>query len=140
MSRDRLFVPPPVQSEREWQTTLQKRLSEEGWLWQHVYRMQTARGNWRTSTTAVGWPDLFAIRGTDVLAIECKAKPSDKPTDEQIRWLSAIAAIPTGRAWVLRPTDDRQKVANWLHDPWTAPSVFGFVPLASEASTTTTEE
>ncbi|MDE1904864.1 MAG: hypothetical protein KGH75_00250 [Rhodospirillales bacterium] len=127
MSRDRLFTTPEAMTEREWQSTLQDRLTEEGYLWQHVYRMQTARGTWRTSTTSVGWPDLVALRGEHVLAIECKKSPRDLPTDDQIKWLVAFTALPTGRAWVLRPTDDWQAVANWIHQPWRSPEIHGWV-------------
>lgn len=127
---DRLFAVPPEMNERDWQSVLQKGLTREGFLWNHVYRMRTASGAWRTSTTSTGWPDLVAVHpGTGwVLGIECKKAPKDLPKPDQIEWLEAFAQIPTGRAWCLRPGDDWQMVANWLHDPEHAPRTYGWNP------------
>lgn len=120
-----MFDPPPKFSEREWQTILQEGLKREGWAWQHIYKMKTARGNWRTSTTAVGWPDLVAMRGPYVLALEVKADRGVLGAD-QLTWLKRFADIPTGLVWVLRPRDNWQAVANWLHEPEKAPKRHGW--------------
>lgn len=128
MSPRRLFDLPPEMTERKWQTTLQKGLTRTAWRWQHIFRMRTADGAWRTSTTAVGWPDLMAFREGWVLAIECKRSRKDYPTPDQLAWLAEIAQIPTGRAWVLRPTDSWQDVANWIADPAKSPRIYGFEP------------
>jgi hypothetical protein len=121
-----LFGTRPVLSEREWQTTIQRGLTREDWTWQHVYRMQDPHGRWRTSTTAVGWPDLVCFRGAWILAIECKSAKG-KATPQQLAWLARFAEIPTGRAWLLSPTaTDWQALANWLRDPENAPRVHGF--------------
>lgn len=125
MSDDRLFTPAPILSERAWQSILQDALTREGWGWNHIYRMRTASGQWRTSTTAVGWPDLVAIRPPHILALEVKADRG-VIAPEQIEWLKRFAAIPTGLAWVLRPKDNWQRVANWLHEPWKAPPTHGW--------------
>ena len=117
---------PEAITERQWQTTLQDRLVEEGWAWNHVYRMKTASGAWRTSTTAVGWPDLVALRAPHILAIECKGLKW-KAEAGQIEWLERFQALPTGLAWLLSPkTTDWQLIANWLHAPWTAPDRVGW--------------
>jgi hypothetical protein len=122
-----LFSTPAPLTERQWQTAIEDRLKAERYLYQHVYRMQTPRGGWRTSTTAVGWPDLVAIRDQWLVVIECKgAKGRVEP--DQLTWLAGFAAIPTARVWVLRPTDDWQDVANWIHQPEHAPRTFGWEP------------
>jgi hypothetical protein len=124
---DRLFPVPPVLSERTWQSILQDALTREGWAYNHVFRMKSAKGRWMTSTTAVGWPDLLAVRGPHILAIEVKAaKGVIGP--HQLEWLERFAAIPTGFAWILSPKDSWQEIANWLHDPSKAPKVHGFSP------------
>ena len=116
---------PPTQTEREFQTALQEVLGRERYAWQHVFRMQTAKGAWRTSTTANGWPDLVAFRGETLLAIECKgAKGRMEPG--QVEWLERFHALGYAYAWVLRPTDDLQAIANWIHRPATAPRRHGW--------------
>jgi Holliday junction resolvase len=115
-------------NERKWQTTLQDGLKREGWAWQHIYRLKTASGQWRTSTTARGWPDLMAFREGWVLAIECKTGVGSwKPEPGQLDWLERVAEIPTGRAWLLPPNGaDWQDIANWLNRPEEAPRRLGF--------------
>jgi Holliday junction resolvase len=80
-----------------------------------------------TSTTAIGWPDLVALKGEYVLAIEVKATKG-VVGPQQIEWLERFAAIPTGLAWLLSPKADWQSVINWMHDPSKAPKIHGFVP------------
>ena len=100
-----LFTPPKVFNEREFQSILQEGLTREGWNWNHTYRMRTASGAWRISTTAVGFPDLLAIRPPHILALEVKADKG-RMGPEQVEWLARFAALPTGLAWVLRPRDN----------------------------------
>ena len=123
-----LFPVAPKLSERQWQHVLQGRFSEEEWAWQHVYRMQSAKGRWMTSTTATGWPDLTAWRRGYVLAIECKSGTAKWHLEPgQLDWLERFAEIPTGRAWLLDPLHtDWQDIANWIHDPESAPRRVGF--------------
>lgn len=129
----RLFEPPPVLSEREWQSVLQRALDREGWRWQHVFAMRTHSGQWRSSTTASGWPDLVCYRPPWTLAIEVKAqKGIIGPA--QVPWLETFAEIPNGLAWVLRPADDWQVIARWIARPWIAPRVHGFQPTRPLAS------
>jgi hypothetical protein len=120
-----LFDPPPVLSERQYQSQIQQLLTREGWRWQHVYRMKDPHGRWRTSTTATGWPDLVCLRGEWILAIEVKAAKG-KPTDIQLGWLAAFAAIPNGLAWLLSPKDNRQQISNWIHAPGIADRRYGW--------------
>jgi hypothetical protein len=124
-------APNPRLTERQWQYVIQRALDKEHYRWNHVYRMQSAKGRWMTSTTAVGWPDIVALRPPYIIAIECKGVTTPiEPA--QYPWLVTFSELPTGRAWVLRPQDDWQRIANWLHDPETAPRIAGWRPeLAS---------
>lgn len=123
-----LFDPGEVMNEKQWQKVLTERLKEEDYLVQHIYKLKTAAGTWRTSTTASGFPDLVAFRGGYVLAIEVKG-PRGRARPEQIPWLETFADIPTGRAWLLDPIHTPwQDIANWIHRPETAPRTHGFVP------------
>ena len=120
-----LFPVPPAMSERVWQTTLQEGLKREGWAYQHVYRTKTAKGQWATSTTATGWPDLVALRGPHILAIECKAAKG-RVGPHQVEWLARFHELDCGLAWLLSPLDDWQAVADWLHTPEAAPRRHGW--------------
>jgi Holliday junction resolvase len=127
-AQPRLFAVPSHLSERQWQSTITKRLTEEGYRHQHVYRLRTSDGNWRTSTTAKGWPDIVALRGPYLLAIECKG-PAGRIEPGQIEWLESFAEIPTGRGWLLAPDrTDWQALADWIHDPEHAPRRYGWDP------------
>lgn len=75
-----------------------------GWRTLHIRPARTEKG-WRSPVQGdgKGWPDLFMIRGDDVLAIELKGA-TGKLTDEQRAWLDALMPI----AWdacVWRPED-----------------------------------
>lgn len=126
------YRPRRAGPEREWQWIITEALTREGYLWQYVYPMQTKDGGWRTSTTAAGFPDVTAWRPPWSIAMEQKVHgprtAAGTPTPEQIRWLMTFAELPYGRAWVLRPTDDWQQIANWIHRPDTAPRIHGWVP------------
>ena len=77
-----------------------------GWLIAHFRPARTAKG-WRTACEfdAAGFPDLFLVRPRDgrLLAAELKVGQR-KPTEEQLRWLSALedAGVPT---YFWRPDD-----------------------------------
>ena len=51
-----------------------------------------------------GFPDLVAIRGRRLLALELK-RADAKPTEDQYRWLQAFAMVPGVEAYVVRPKD-----------------------------------
>lgn len=112
-------------SERDWQRTLVECFTTFGWAVQHVYRMPTKDGGYRTSTTAVGWPDLACFRGEWIVGCEVKGlRTTTQPGQEE--WLERFAQIPTGRGWMLRPNDDWQQIANWIARPLTAPRRYGW--------------
>ncbi|MES1975848.1 MAG: hypothetical protein V4472_25600 [Pseudomonadota bacterium] len=121
-------------AEKAYQQTVQKALTTFGWRWNHCYPLRTEHG-WRTGTTEKGWPDLTCFRRGYVLGVEIKgfdAKGHPTPFQPgQIEWLEEFAAIPTGRAWVLRPTDHWPDTVEWLRAPETAPRRFGYqVPVS----------
>jgi hypothetical protein len=122
---DTLFpVPVLPKDERAWQTVVQKALKREEYAWQHVYRLKTADGKWRTSTTASGWPDLVAFGHGAIIAMEVKGK--DTPTTPaQLEWLHRFLECGA-YAWRLRVIMDWQLLANMLAFPEDAPRRYGW--------------
>ncbi len=113
-------------TEREFQRVITDALDHTAWKWTHVYPLRTAHG-WRTGTTWRGWPDLTALRGPYLLAIEIKTD-AGRADPEQIDCLTRFSVVAGARAWVLRPRDDIAQIVGWMRDPATAPRVYGFVP------------
>jgi hypothetical protein len=117
-------------SEKEWSATVKDLLETFGWAINHVYPLKTESGGWRTSTTAKGWPDWMALRGEYILALELKGYTARGDATRfkpgQRDWLLRFAAIPTGRAWVLRPTDSLAEIMSWVRYPQDAPRIFGW--------------
>lgn len=132
MTAGRRRAGPPVAavSEKDWQKTLVVLLETLGWHVNHVFPLQTKHG-WRTGTTAVGWPDLTALRREWIVAIEVKSEKG-KADPEQLVWLQRFALIPNARAWLLRPSDDVRVLAGWLRDPASAPRTHGWRPTTQE--------
>lgn len=119
--------------EREFQRTLVGVLELFGYEVNHTYPLRTQHG-WRTGTTAIGWPDLTALRPPRQLAIEVKGEhtPLEEP---QRAWLSLHALIPCNRAWVIRPNDPPwPDVQAWIRRPKLAPQSYGFVLLDQRAA------
>jgi len=67
-----------------------------GWL---VYHTHDSRHS------PAGFPDLILIRGTRLVAIECK-RDGEQPTEAQWTWLRALGKVQTVAAYVARPTDN----------------------------------
>ncbi len=129
---NRLFPVPPPMTERQFESAVEECLTRESYVWIHVYTAKLADGSWRTTTTGqprTGFPDLLALRAPWTVAVECKRSKNLKPTGEQVEWLTAVAELPYGRAWLLHPASvDWQDLANWLHRPERAPRYLGFEP------------
>jgi Holliday junction resolvase len=117
--------PTPQATEREWQKTLVAALEVYGWHVNHTFMLQTRDGRWRTGTTAKGFPDLQALRGSWQLAIEVKGYKT-AVEEEQLVWLARFANLPAARAWILRPQDDWSDIQRWMRDPEHAPRRFGW--------------
>lgn len=122
-------------SEKDWSKTVKATLEQFGYAVNHVFPMKTSDGSWRTGTTAKGWPDWMAVRGRYILALELKGFSAAgvgtpfKPG--QIEWLEKFAGIPTGRAWVLRPTDPFDEIVQMIRFPQDAPRRYGYTPPVS---------
>lgn len=113
--------------EKRYQATIIESLELLGWEVQHVFPLLTKRGGWKTGTTSSGWPDLVCHRGEWIAAIEIKVPPNTVE-DAQRAWLMRFerAHCP---AWVLRPDDPWELVADWFAHPWDAPVAYGWEPL-----------
>lgn len=112
-------------TETEWQRTLVGALNTFGWHHMHVRRTVGRGKQWTTSTSAKGWPDLVALRGPWLVAIEVKTDVG-KITPEQIEWLHRFSLLAGGRAWVIRPGDDWDTIVGWLRNPADAPRCHGW--------------
>ena len=92
-------------SEREFQLAIWRHAESEGWKCHYQYRsaQKLANGQYRGLGTA-GWPDVIAVRGDRLLAIEVK-KETGSPTPEQREWLAALNGVPGIEAMVVKPRD-----------------------------------
>ena len=94
--------------EKDLQKQIRKFAQDMGWL---------CTVTWSSLNSPKGWPDIFAVRRGEAVAIECKREPkhcrNDEPkgivdgvTPEQRRWLAELAALPGVKfAGVVRPSD-----------------------------------
>lgn len=64
-----------------------------GWLCYHVHDSRRS---------APGFPDILAIRGAELLAIECKSQRG-KLTSDQERWLRAFAGVERVASLMVKP-------------------------------------
>lgn len=81
-------------TEKELQQRVTKLAKEWGWKVNHTYRARLEDGTWRTTTTAVGWPDLLLVHATwgRILVLELKG-PKGKVEPDQARWIGAFQAV-----------------------------------------------
>lgn len=82
-------------AERDWQEQVEQLLTVTGW---HFLRLTDSRRQ-----HAVGWPDLLAVKGSRLLAIECKSQRG-KLTPQQTEWLDVLERAGV-ECHVLRPAD-----------------------------------
>lgn len=69
-----------------------------GWLVSHTHDSRLSEP---------GLPDILMVRGSRLLAIECKKRgPKGVVTAAQQQWLDALSQVPGIEAMVLRPGDD----------------------------------
>jgi hypothetical protein len=81
-------------TERQWQATVEKLMTAHGWHWYHATdnRPVTAKsGRKYVQNIRAGWPDLFAVKGPRLLAVELK-REEGKTSREQDAWLRVLAA------------------------------------------------
>jgi hypothetical protein len=91
-----------VISERELQKAGIELLHRFGYLVAHFRPAQVRQGRWVTPVDAdgAGFPDVVAIKGERLLAIELKVG-RNKPTDAQHLWLERFRAVPGCRSLII---------------------------------------
>jgi hypothetical protein len=96
-------TPPPgyrKQAQEEAETPFMNRViayaKQAGWTLYHTHDSRRS---------APGFPDLILMRPGEIIAAECK-RNSEKPSPEQVVWLSLFATLPNGEACVWRPRDE----------------------------------
>jgi hypothetical protein len=93
-------------TERQWQTTVEKLMTAHGWHFYHSpdNKPIVARsGRKYVQNIRAGWPDLFAVKGARLLAVELK-REEGKTSPEQEEWLRVLAAAGVEVA-VWKPRD-----------------------------------
>ncbi len=109
------MVTRPPLTEAEFQKQVVELAKRHGWMVSHVYRTRTAKGAWRTSTTAVGFPDLVLLRPGQLVFLELKAE-GGKASPEQLVWIKTLQSVLGVEAYVVRPSEWDDLVA-LLTDP-----------------------
>lgn len=93
-------------TERQWQGTVEKLLTAHGWHWYHASdnRPVTAKsGRKYIQNVKAGWPDLFAVKGPRLIAVELK-REEGKTSPEQDEWLAKLAGAGVA-TFVWKPHD-----------------------------------
>lgn len=83
-------------TERDLQDAAMALLKLHGYRTYHVYDSRRS---------APGFPDIIAVRGERLFAIECKAERG-RTTRPQREWLTALMGVKQVDAFVLRPGPD----------------------------------
>lgn len=98
-------MPTNEPTEREYTTMVLELLGTFGWRRVHFRPATVRSGKWAThgSGDITGWPDIFAVRGRRLLALELKVGKG-KTTPDQDDWLSALGHAGV-EAHVVRPSD-----------------------------------
>ena len=91
--------------ERDFQLAIWREAEANGWKCHYVYltAQRLANGSYRGTGTA-GWPDVVAVRGPQMYAIEVKSE-SGTVKPEQREWIAALNGVPGITAMVVKPRD-----------------------------------
>ena len=92
-------------SEYDFQVAVTKYAESEGWSVQY-FRKSAAMGKdgrWRGLGNP-GWPDVIAVRGPRMLAVECKSERGTA-SPEQKEWLRLLSEIPGVETLIAKPRD-----------------------------------
>ncbi len=84
-------------SEAQLQTSVEVALTAHGWRWIHP----------KAQTGARGFPDIFAVRGSEALALELKSEDG-RPSPDQLEWIAGLMATGID-AMIVRPSQ-----TDWL--------------------------
>ena len=92
-------------TERDFQLAVWRYAESRGWKCHYVYKtaQRLQDGSYRGTGTP-GWPDVIAVRGEVLCAIELKAERGSA-TAEQKQWIAALAEVPGIQADVFKPRD-----------------------------------
>lgn len=82
-------------TEKQWQSCIMSALRAHGFLAYHTYDSRRSQP---------GFPDIIALRGWRILAIELKAEKG-RLTPAQREWLAAFEATDHAEAYCWRPSD-----------------------------------
>jgi len=91
-------------TEKRFLAELIKLLELTGWRVYHTYDSRRS---------APGFPDLMAVKGPRLLALEVKTE-SGRLTPEQRVWLAELSAVPGVSAYVVRPGPDLAELVSIL--------------------------
>jgi hypothetical protein len=100
-SRERYLRSVP---ESEVQSEVQKTLTMFGWWWYHAPDNKPSAKTGRVQRITPGFPDIFAVRGTRILAVEIK-RETGHTTDEQDEVLARLQLTGKVEVWVVRPSN-----------------------------------
>jgi hypothetical protein len=82
-------------------------LTVGGWAWLHQRPARRAGEGWAapvSGNASKGWPDYFACRGGEAVAIEAKGSRG-RLSPEQGEWLDRLNAVPGIDAYIVGPSD-----------------------------------
>jgi Holliday junction resolvase len=98
-------------AEADWQRLVIQALRALGWRVAHFQGVHVTRKNGHSyhatpvQADGAGFPDLIAVRGDRMLALELKREKGGKISQAQVEWIAAMSAIPGVQAGVYRPSD-----------------------------------
>lgn len=87
---------PEYTTERAFQRVVEQLLTLHGWRYYHTHDSRRS---------IPGFPDIVALRGHRLLALELKTRRG-RATADQLAWLVAFAEIPFAWSGIVRTSDD----------------------------------
>ena len=96
----------PDITEAQFQRQVEALLKQYGWKFYHTHDSRRS---------VPGFPDLIAVRGHLMLALELKVGYA-KPTPEQVEWLQALDKVYGVQAMVIRYSKDMSQLEALLSE------------------------
>lgn len=86
------------ETETQFQNRVMEYATMRGWKWLHINKAQNSAGYWRTPVMGelgLGWPDLFLVRGSRMIAAELKSgkKYLTRKQEDVLGWLTATGYV-----------------------------------------------